>query len=92
VTLYSTLLQNLSEMAASILFKLPSNLASPPEHVRASMELMRILKELDQFSKTKKLSGLVGLPPAPNYQWERILQVSNIPDYFDREAIRRKMR
>jgi hypothetical protein len=56
------------------------------------MELMRILKELDQFSKTKKLSGLVGLPPPPNYQWERILQVSNIPDYFDREAIRRKMR
>lgn len=48
VTLYSTLLQNLSEMTASILFKLPPA-ACPtclPEHIKASIELMRIFKEM----------------------------------------------
>lgn len=84
VTLYSTLLQNLSEMAASVLFRLPPAAASPPEHIKASMELMRILKEIDLFTRTKKLSGLVANPPPPSYQWERILQVSDIPEYFDR--------
>ena len=42
--LYSSLLQNLSEMAASILFKLPSNIITPPEHVKSTVELLRIFK------------------------------------------------
>jgi hypothetical protein len=62
---------------------MPAALATPPEHVKTSIELMRILKEIDQFSKTKRLTGLVSPPSAPTYQWERILQVSNIPEYFD---------
>jgi RNase P protein component len=92
VTLYSSLLQNLSEMAASILYRQPPAVAVAPEHVKASIELMRILKEIDHFTRTKKLSGLVASPSAPTYQWERILQVSNIPEYFDRNSIRHKMR
>ncbi len=68
VTLYSTLLQNLSEMTASILFKLPAT-PSLPEHIKASIELMRIFKEMDHFSRTKKLTGLVAPPAAPTYQW-----------------------
>lgn len=42
--LYSSLLQNLSEMAASILFKLPSNIITIPEHVKSTVELLRIFK------------------------------------------------
>lgn len=94
VTLYSSLLQNLSEMVASILFRLPAvaTALAPPEHLRASIELMRIFKEMEQFARTKKLTGLVGTCSAPTYQWERILQVSDIPDYFEKETIRRKLR
>ena len=42
--LYSSLLQNLSEMAASILFKLPPNIVTLPEHVKSTVELLRIFK------------------------------------------------
>jgi hypothetical protein len=35
VALYTSLLQNLSEMAASILLKLPAGVCSAPEHVKA---------------------------------------------------------
>lgn len=53
---------------------------------------MRIFKEIEQFSRTKRLTGLVPIGITPSYQWERILQVSNIPEYFDRETIRKKLR
>jgi hypothetical protein len=42
--LYSSLLQNISEMAASILFKLPPNVITLPEHVKSTVDLLRIFK------------------------------------------------
>ena len=81
IALYSNLLQNLSEMVASLLIKITTNIPNIPEHVKASMDLMKIFKEIDSFSKTKKISLFQPNPPA-NYQWERILQISNIPDYM----------
>jgi len=41
-----------------------------------------MFKEIDTFTKTKKMALM--LPnKIPNYQWERILQISNIPAYLN---------
>jgi hypothetical protein len=54
--------------------------------------LLKIFKEIDYFIKTKKLTQLIPNSSAPSYQWERILQISNIPDYFDKPTIFKKMK
>jgi len=90
VALYTALLQNLSEMAASILLKLPAGLGAPPEHVKAAMDLIRMFKEIDNFKKTKKISLEVGA--LPSYQWERILHISNIPPYFNEQTVLSKIK
>jgi hypothetical protein len=84
VVLYSTLLQNLSEMVASIEFKLSNQTSHLPEHIKSSIDLMKIFKELESVAKTKSKKFNLFAPSGPgNYQWERILQVSNIPNYFN---------
>jgi hypothetical protein len=92
VTLYSALLQNLSEMISSIIFKLTINVGNIPEHIKSSVELFKIFKEIDYFIKTKKLTDLISNSSAPSFQWERILQISNIPEYFEKETIYKKMK
>ena len=91
IVLYSTLLQNLSEMMASILVNVNNPLQNTPEHIKASMDIMKIFKEIDSFTKTKKISLFAASPPA-NYQWERILQISNIPEYIDEKKVYTKMK
>ena len=56
-------------MIASLLVKVSANTGvTIPEHIKASIDLMKIFKELDTFSKTKKMSLFQANPPA-NYQW-----------------------
>lgn len=50
-----------------------------------------MFKEIDSFVKTKKLSLSIS-NNIPTYQWERILQISNIPDYFNKATILKKMK
>ena len=69
-------------MVASLLVKVTVNIPNIPEHIKSAMDLMKIFKEIDQFSKTKKIALFQPNPPA-NYQWERILEISNIPSYFN---------
>ena len=73
-------------MVASLLVKVNVNVPNLPEHIKSAMDLMKIFKEIDSFTKTKKISLFQPNPPA-NYQWERILQISNIPDYFSQETV-----
>lgn len=84
--LYSALLQDLSEMVASLLVKAVPTLPVLPEHVKSTVDLIRIFKEIDSFTKTRKVSLMPASPPA-EYQWERILEVSNIPAYFSPDTI-----
>lgn len=74
VALYSALLQNLSEMVASLLVKVNNAavMGHLPEHVKATIDLIKIFKEVDTLAKTKKVSLLQPSPP-PTYQWQRIL-------------------
>lgn len=44
VALYTSLLQNLSEMAASVLIKLQPNTGNPPEHVKSAIDLIKMFK------------------------------------------------
>lgn len=53
---------------------------------------MKIFKEIDYFIKTKKLTQLIPNSSAPSFQWERILQISNIPDYFDKNTITKNVK
>ena len=39
-----------------------------PEHVKATIDLIKIFKEVDTLAKTKKASLLQPSPP-PTYQW-----------------------
>lgn len=68
-------------MIASLIVKTNSNIPNLPEHIKSSVDLIRLFKEIDSFSKTKKMSLILPNPPA-NYQWERILEISNIPSYI----------
>lgn len=68
VALYSALLQNLSEMVATLLVKEALTIPNLPEHIKASLDLIKIFKEIDSFTKTKKMSLVLPNPPA-NYQW-----------------------
>lgn len=56
-------------MVSAILFKLPNNFGNPPEHIKSSVELLKIFKEIDYFIKNKKLTQLIPNSSAPNYQW-----------------------
>lgn len=53
---------------------------------------MKIFKQIDYFIKNKKLTQLIPHPSIPNYQWERILQISDIPEYFDKATIYKNMK
>ena len=55
-------------MMGSIMLKLNYNTYNIPEHVKASIELIKMFKEIDCFIKTKKFSGASPLSQ-PNYQW-----------------------
>jgi hypothetical protein len=91
VVLYSVLLQNLSEMVATLLVKDASTIPNLPEHIKSTIDLIKIFKEIDSFTKTKKMSLVLPNPPA-NFQWERILEISNIPSYISEETIYKKMK
>lgn len=59
-------------MVGSILVNTTVNLPSVPEHIKASIDLIKMFREIDNFTKTKKMS-LVMPNTSANYQWERIL-------------------
>jgi hypothetical protein len=69
-------------MVASLIVKTNTNLPNLPEHIKSSADLIKMFKEIDNFTKTKKMSLIMPSLQA-NYQWERILQISNIPRYFN---------
>lgn len=61
LALYSGLLQNLSEMTANFLIRLPEKVQASiacPEHIKASMDLMQMFGEIDASIKSKKLSTM----------------------------------
>ena len=49
-----------------------------------------MFKEIDSYGKLKKIN--LGAPNSPSYQWERILQITNIPDYFQKHNIFNKVK
>lgn len=59
-------------MVGSILVNTTVNLPNVPEHIKASIDLIKMFREIDNFTKTKKMS-LVMPNTSANYQWERIL-------------------
>jgi hypothetical protein len=59
-------------MIASILIKTTYNQPNLPEYIKASLELIKTFREIDNFTKTKKMSLMAPSSP-PTYQWERIL-------------------
>ena len=59
--------------------------------MKTSIDLLKIFREIDNFSKTKKVCLF---PPHQNanYQWERILQISNIPEYIPEQIVYQRIK
>lgn len=78
-------------MVASLLIKCQASFNNIPDHVKSSIDLIKIFKEIDNFSKTKTIS-LFSTHQNANYQWERILHISNIPNYIPQLVIYQKIK